>query len=79
VVLGIDMGGMGEVDLDKVDMMVVNVRVTVAEVVGLVARIEDEDCLREVMEVDKDYLMKVEMAMEGWLLDDLTRFGCWTI
>ena len=35
MVLGIDMGGMWEVHLGKVDMMVVDMRMTVAEVVEL--------------------------------------------
>ena len=43
------------------------------EVVELVVGIVGEDCLREMEVVDEDYLMKVEMVVEGCLLDDPTR------
>jgi len=45
------------------------------EMVKLVVGIVGEDCLREVKVVDKDYLIKVEVVVEGCLLDDPTRFG----
>jgi len=78
------MGGMEVVGLGMVNMMMVDRRVTVAEVVelaeveleavGLVVRVVGESCLREVEVVEENYLMKVEVIAEGYLLDDPTRF-----
>ena len=48
-----------------------------SEVVGLVVGVVGENCLREVEVVDQDYLMKVEVVVEGCLLDDPTRFGAY--
>jgi len=83
VVEGIDMGGMEVVGLGMVDMMVSDMRVTIAGVVELVelnwelwfsGRGCGRGCLREVEVVEEDYLMKVVVVMESCLLDDPTRF-----
>jgi len=66
--------------LDMIDRRMVDTGVIVAgvvelEVVSLVVGVMGEDCLREMEVVDEDYLIKVEVVVEGCLLDDPTRFG----
>ena len=76
------MGDLRVVDIDMVDMRVVDMGMIVVgvvelEVVELVAGVFGEDCLREVEVMDKDYLMKVEVVMEGCLFHDPTHFSAY--
>ena len=69
------MSDLGVVDLDMVDTEVIVAGLVELEVVGLVVRVVGENCLREMVVVDEDYLIKLEVVTDGCLLDDSTRFG----
>jgi len=45
------------------------------DVIGLVVGVVSENCLRQMEVTNEDYLMKVEVVVEGCLLDDPTYFG----